>query len=376
MSEEILSSQDIFKMIRRHIILIVLTIVVCEAAAIGLARTLPKKYKTSALLNLKSSYFEVPGVGDGLSYAEVQAQKQALLRLALEDAFMDREGTKYGLFKSRDGSAERENERESLRKKIDFMTSSATTFRITAIGSTARVAYGLASDALDQIVAVLQRERHKTLTLHRDSLVKQLEAMGLASPAQGTMGSAGARTDFLNAQIARAEEELVALKDQYTADHPRAIQAEHRLRELKRQLGRAKNPSSVGSMGSPLAIDPNVKDKRGDFGEELLKKINYLDIALALEGNQKDLLYLEVLERPVLPDGYIFPNALAFAVGGLFFGVLLAGIGVTLLELRRANILSPLSATRQLGVPLLGAMPAMVGRPPRQEKARGRPRRH
>src|SRR5579863_6779795 len=103
-------------MIRRHVVLIVLAIVACEAAAIGLARSLPKKYKTSALLNLKSSYFEVPGVGEGLSYAEVQAQKQALLRLALDDAFMDQEGIKYGLFKSKNGSVEREGEREGLRK--------------------------------------------------------------------------------------------------------------------------------------------------------------------------------------------------------------------------------------------------------------------
>jgi hypothetical protein len=379
--EQTLNVQDIIKMIRRHLVLIIALMTLSEVVAIGLAKSLPKKFKTSALLNLKSSYFEVPGVGEGLSYAEVQAQKQALLRLALDDAFMDEEGTKYSLFKSKEGTVARESEREGLRKRIDFMSSSATTFRITAIGQTASVAYGLTSDTLDQIVTVLVHERHKTLTLHRDSLVKQLEAMGVTGSSHALVGSANARIEFLTSQIARAEEQVAALRDQYTADHPKAIQAEAQLRDLKRQLERIKNPSSSdagarsGGSAGPLMIDPNVKDGRGNLGEELLKKINYLDIALALEGNTKDHLYLEVLERPLIPDGYIFPNPLAFAVGGLLFGFLLSGMGITFLELRLANVLTPLAASRQLGVPLLGAMPAMVNRPPRQESARGRDRR-
>jgi hypothetical protein len=373
MNEELLSTQDILKILRRHVVLIVLAVFVSEGVAITLAKTLPKKFKTSALLNLKSSYFEIPGVGEGLSYAEVQAQKQALLRLALDDAFMDLEGSKLSFFKSKEGTTARENEREGLRKKIDFMTSSATTFRITALGPTAQVAYTLASDTLDQIVTVLMRERHKTLSLHRDSLVKQLESMGVATDSPGSPSDS--RVEFLTSQISRAEDELATLKDQYTADHPRTIQAHARLRDLRRQLEQARSPSlgSSSRRGGSLTIDPNIKDRRTDFGEELLKKINYLDIALELERDKKDRLYLEVLERPVLPDSFIFPNFIAFAIGGFLFGFVLAGMGVTLLELRRANFLSPLMASRELGVPLLGTLPAMVSRSPRPEKTRARP---
>jgi hypothetical protein len=374
MSDEVLNAQDIVKIIRRHIFLIIFLMIASEAVAIGLAKSLPKKFKTSALLNLKSSYFEVPGVGDGLSYAEVQAQKQALMRLALDDEFIDLEGKKYDLFKSQLGTNARESEREGLRKKIDFLTSSATTFRISAIGNTAKTAYGLASDTLDQVVSVLVRERQKTLTAHRESLVKQLEAMGITS---GAIGSTSSRIEVLTGQVERAEQQLALLKGQYTENHPKTVEAAQRLRDLKRQLERAKDPSldsgpHQGSAGS-VTIDRNVKDGRGALGEELLKKINYLDIALALEGGgEKGRLYLEVLERPILPDGYIFPNPLAFAVGGLLFGFVLSGMGIAFLELRRANVLTPLAASRQLGVPLLGATPVMLSRVPRREKARAR----
>ena len=91
-----------------------------------------------------------------------------------------------------------------------------------------------------------------------------------------------------------------------------------------------------------------------------MKKINYLDIALELESNRNRLLYLEILERPVLPEGYIFPNPLAFALGGFMIGLLLAGIGVAFREVGRAQVLTPDRASQYLGVPLLGSLPAML----------------
>ena len=255
MNDELLSLLDIVAAIRRHVLMIVLSLVVCEGASLLLVKQLPKKFKSTAQLNLKSSYFEIPGVGDGVSYSEVQAQKQALIQSALNEAFLDTEGEKHGLYKSAPGTPARESERDTLRKKIEFISSTATTFRISALGPTAAVAFGLTSDSLDQIVEVLARERRKTIRLHRDSLLKQLESMGITIQTDdGGSGSPAQRQE----ELRHLEGRLANLHQQYTSNHPTVIALEKKIRALRAQISR--DGSGGASAGSDIqAPAPRVK---------------------------------------------------------------------------------------------------------------------
>ena len=60
------------------------------------------------------------------------------------------------------------------------------------------------------------------------------------------------------------------------------------------------------------------------------------------------------------PDGFIFPNVMAFMVGGVLLGFFLAGLLIAYLEFARAAIVTPLSASSQLGIQLLGSLPSMM----------------
>ena len=365
MNDELLTIQDIVGILKRHIIMIVLMVVLFEGLALGVAKVLPKKFKSSALLNLQATYFEVPLLGDSIvgshDSVEMHAQKEALIRLALSDVFLDTEGEKYGLFKSAPGTAARGGDRDGLRKNIEYFPASTTTFQISAIGRTSEIAYGIASDVLDQIIAVLVHERQKSIMNYRESLRKQFEALGIASNA--SEGGLAVQPQVLKEQLTGLQARLTALEAQYKPSHPAVIAMKQKIELLEKQLGQTKeivDSTADTAAEEPLTIDSTVKGRRTEFGEELLKKINYLDIALEIETNKKDLPYLEVLERPVMSNMYFFPKVNAFAIGGVLVGFLLSAIAVAFLELRRVTAITPIVASKQLGVQLLGSMPIML----------------
>jgi uncharacterized protein involved in exopolysaccharide biosynthesis len=361
MNEEVISFQEILAILRRRALLVFVTILICEALTLGLASIMPKKYKSSALLNLQATYFEVPLLGDSIvgsrDSSEMHAQKEALIRLALSETFLDTEGEKYNIFRSQSGTAARAEERDWLRRNIDYFSSSTTTFQITAVGGSPQTAYGLAADTLDQIISTLVNERQKSVMNYRDSLRKQLEALGVATTTMS--GRSADPSEFKN-QLADLKEQLAVLKTQYTANHPAVLAMKEKIRVFEQRMAsRAQQPSEASQSNGPLTIDTTQKGRRTEFGEELLKKINYLDIGLEIERNKKDLPYLEILERPAVPNMYFSPKVNAFAMGGILAGILLAALEVMFLEYKRVTRITPDFASKELGIPLLGSLPVM-----------------
>jgi hypothetical protein len=359
MNEEVISLQEIVAILRRRVLLVIVTVMLCEALTLGLASIMPKKYKSSALLNLQATYFEVPLLGDSIvgsrDSSEMHAQKEALIRLAINDAFMDKEGEKYNVFRSAEGSSGRAEERDWLRRNIDYFSSSATTFQITAIGGSPQMAYGLAADTLDQIVSTLVNERQKSVMNYRESLRKQLEALGVATTARP-----GGNLDEYKRQLTDLKEQLAVLKTQYTANHPAVLAMLEKIRIFEQRMANRPRQSEDQASSGPLTIDPTQKGRRTEFGEELLKKINYLDIGLEIERNKKDLPYLEVLERPAVPNMYFSPKVNAFAIGGILVGLLFSALEVMFLEYKRITRITPDFASKELGIPLLGSLPVMT----------------
>jgi hypothetical protein len=364
MNEEVLTLQEILIVLKRRALLVVLTIVICLVSVLAVSKLIPKKYKAGALLNLQATYFEVPLLGDSIvgsrDSSEMHAQKEALIRLALSDTFIDGEGEKYHIYRSAPGTSARAFDRDYLRKNIDYFSSSTTTFQISAIGNSAENAYGLASDVLDQIITVLVNERQKNIMNYRDSLRKQLEALGVAT-TQTSEGQADIKPEVLKVELEKDKRQLQLLESQYSSNHPAVLQMKGKVRTLERLLEQAPKQGAIApAPNALLTIDSTQKGRRTDFGEELLKKINYLDIALEIERNKKDLPYLEVLEHPSMPSTYFFPKDNAFVIGGLLLGFLLAALEVMFLEYRRLTKITPTYASQELGIPLLGAMPVMT----------------
>jgi hypothetical protein len=373
MSDEVVSVKDIFLILRRHWKAILLTILACEGIAQVMLKAAPRKYKAQALLNLQATYFEVPTVTDSIvgsrDYTEMQAQKTALMRLAINDTFLEAEGEKLGLVHGEPGSPQRIAEREGIRGAIDFFSSTTTTFQITAIGRTADISYALASDALDQIVSTLVNERQKNITSYRDSLRRQLEALGVVANT-GESEATASNPQMLREELSRLEKALESQEARFNENHPSVIATKQKIQAVRQKLEATKGQTDTRpTMDAPLTIDTNKKGKRTEFGEELLRKINYLDVALEIERNKTNLPYLDILERPIRPTFFFFPKPSAFTLGGILAGILMAAIVVTFLELKRATAITPLSAAKQLGVPLLGSLPAML------ETGRGPPER-
>src|SRR4051812_1559804 len=102
MNEELLKFQDIVAMIRKHALLVSSIVGACFLIAFGASMLLPKKFKSTSVLNIKSSYFQMPLGSDlgngGREASEMFSEKQALIRLALDDAFMDKMGEEFGVY--------------------------------------------------------------------------------------------------------------------------------------------------------------------------------------------------------------------------------------------------------------------------------------
>ena len=104
MKDSTFDLRDLAAVIGRNFWVIFLTVAVCTAAAGAAAYYLPKKFKSSAVISLQAGYFQNPLVKDLISevfdQGELNAQRSALLKFALNNTFLDELGEKYGLFQT------------------------------------------------------------------------------------------------------------------------------------------------------------------------------------------------------------------------------------------------------------------------------------
>lgn len=375
-AEETLEFQQIAQIARRHWKLAVAIIALGTMAGYGLAQFLPKRYKSQALFNLQSSYFQVPLVSGVVTEvsdsSQAQAQKEALVKLALGDDFLERLGAKYQLFKQPAGTPEHALEREGLGKRIEYFLTNSNTFQITVTAREAGMAQSLATDAIEQVMTTLASERRKNFMQVRDSLRRQIEFLGysMGGSAKAAVASSSSQPDVLRNELRSLEDRIAAMERQYTPSHPEVAALKSRadgIRSTLRKMG--VDPSADaqgGGSGSDgggsarrrdVVLAPTQKQAKAELYDDLTKKINYLDIVLELEQNRDNVQYMSVIQRPTLPARPIFPNPINFTGGGFMLSLLLAAIAIAARELKRATTLTPQTAARTVGAPFLGVLP-------------------
>jgi len=356
MNNDIIAFHEVVAIFRRYFFSSLLIVVLSTGMAIGLAYSVPKRYKSKALLSIQAAYFQIPLVGDLVAGAndaqEYKAQREALLRYALNNDFLDKLGEKYQAFKYPLTDPLHTAEREALFKRIDYFSPGANSYQIGVTARTPQAAYEMTQATLDQMISTLVAERQNKLIRTRQAihanLVSLKEDMQAEATGTGTFSDPNETLEVAQAKLARLEQ-------RFTPSHPSVIQQQARVAQLKAQQANPNDRANQPKMGGGSLS--GSRRTLQDLYDDLLKKYNYLNIVIDMEKVSENSSYLSVIERPSLSTAAIFPKKIYFAVGGLILGFLLAAMQIIFRELKRGTFANPEHASHILEAPFLGSLP-------------------
>ena len=379
MNDQPVQLDEIVGVIRRHLGTVLVWMLLGAILAGIAASYLPKRYKSRSVLTIQSTYFRNPLVSDLVSEThdstELNAQRVSLLRLALDDGFLDRLGTRYGAFRSEPGTERRVEERSDLLKRIEYISLSPTSFQISIMAESPRLAWEMTRDVLGQMTWTLIEQRLKTLVRARDAIGAQVRFLSRTIGILEGPGAA-AQPEYLQRELSRLDDQIAALQRKFTEHHPQLARLRERADSVRTLLEEQR--SRAGELPEDdLArafITPSSKTPVQEIYNDLLKKLSHMSIVLEMERDRENVSYLAVIEKPSLPTQPVFPNPHIFVAGGAGLGLIFACLLAGWAELQRARLMRPDHAAAVLGVPLLGALPAVERdnspalAPPRRER--------
>jgi capsular polysaccharide biosynthesis protein len=369
MNEEVINIAELLTVLRRHAFAIIALLACTLGLAVIALNVLPKTYKASAVLGIQTAYFKNPLISDFITQSddpgEINSQRMALLRLALDTDFIDSLGEKYGIYASRTGSSERLIERDLLLKNIEYISGSSTTVNISVNAKVPDTAYSMLREVVTRMVNTLDEERHRTLVKARDSIQAQATFLGKALKNS----SVPSDVEFLQTELAKLEAQIDAMRLRYTDNHPEMVQLRQQAQGMRSRINR-----SLGGKGE-LAVTPEneavaepISEALGQKGSrqslegiynDLVKKLSFLTITLNIDSDKESKNYLSLIEEPNLPTSPVKPKKPVILGLGFISGLLLSAFYVVVKEIKRGSFLSPFRAAETLGVSLLGELPFM-----------------
>jgi hypothetical protein len=362
MNTETIQFHEIVAMIRRHILWSILTVMICTALAIGLAYVVPKKFVAKTVLNIQSSYFRVPLVGDLVSASndstEFKAQRDTLMRYSLNNDFLDQLGDKFHLFQYDHNDRMHVLERDNLLARIEYFGLGEGNYQISLHAETAEDAFAMTQAVLDQIISTLISQRMAKLTQTRTAIEANLESLKHDIAASPPTPTGEARLSDDTESLDSAEAKLSSLEQRFTPQHPLVIEQRRVVERLRGQRHRTKvrseqdkdQPVSGGLSGSHRALE--------DLYDDVLRKFNYLNIVIDMEKSTGNPTYLSVIEKPEIPTTPIFPKKTAFGLGGIALGVVISLLMAVVKEMRKGTFANPVAAAQMLEAPFLGSLPS------------------
>ena len=375
MKEQSIDIHDLIAVIRRNFWVIALTLTISTALAALTAYYLPKRFKAKGVISLQAAYFQNPLVRDLISdiydQSELNSQREALLRYAVNNNFLDKLGERYGVLKYSADDAKRDFEREKLREQIEIFNTAPGTFQVSVVSKSRISAFQMSREVLSQIINTIIDQRTVLLTKLRSAMEGHLRSIS------GIIGAAGPETNGaapdssvagVRAKLARLRADMKLLLVHFTDKHPEVIKLRAKEDSLQARLEEMSPPEGpmqtrALNTAAPLAaLYTSATDKSvRELYAELLKKLGNIDIVLSLESDRKNLPYLSIVEQPLIPSNAVFPKMGLFLAFGLLGGAVLATLLVVYLEMLRGTFMSPYYVSEQLELPLLGELPALEG---------------
>ncbi|MDR3607102.1 MAG: hypothetical protein P4M08_06965 [Oligoflexia bacterium] len=337
-------------------------VVVTVLAFCALYAVLPKKYKSAAEITIYSRYFQNPLIRDFISEqydtAEMRTQREALLQQAVDDGFLDQVASEFHLYRTPEGSPRRGGEREDLRRHFEIFGINADSYQIGFVSNRPEIAEAVAKRTLERVIETLIDERRKTLINVRDAIRARMQAMALVMNT-GPNGLSAASRAQLESQLAQVQSQIASLLEQYTEKHPKVVQLRARERSLEEFLKRPASGQANRNLDQPEALaGAEVEPGTKDVYQDLLKKYNYLSVALDME-QANSVNYYAVVSAPSFPLSPIAPKLFNMVGYGLGAGILIALFALLFEEYLEFNAANIEKKAKFWGVPLLGVLPRL-----------------
>jgi len=363
MSSDVVSLDVLLGYVRRHWWRCAFLGLIGAVLSFAVSTHLPRRYKSTAVVNVQSSYFRNPLVSDLVpevtESAEVNAQRQSLFRLALGEEFVDSLGEEFGFFRSLRSSSNRSEERSELLKRIEYVSLNPTTFQVSAPGTTGVRAANMLERILAQVRQTFVVERYAALSRAREAIGAQVEFLARALRELGGTGGKY-QPEYLESELERIDERLSLLRERYTESHPEIFKLKGQERELHGALSRARRRHAARDESLGAFVSPSSKQPVQDIYNDLLKKLSHLTIVLSMERDADSVAYLTILENPTIPLSPTAPKTPLFLVGGALLGFIVGIVSALRFEYRRRGELSPLDTALELEVPFLGELPSLA----------------
>lgn len=364
MKTEELEVSDLIHLFKRYYKIMVVSVLISSGGFLTVAYILPKVFKSIATITIFTKYFQNPLIKDMLPEIydsfELRAQRENLIRKALDQDFLDEIGDKYKMFKSSPGTPARLIERDLFLKNIEIYSIQSTTFQLSLMGPTAEQTRRMLNEILERVVRTFSNERRKTIERMRDSIRKRVEMIAI-SLQNSTDPLASARPELIKKELERLESQIQSLKTQYTDQHPEVSRLNARASLIRTWLNSSssysKNQADASDSPPPL-VGGEPKETTLQVYEDLVKKMNYLNIILDMEKDNSDS-YVTIMTPPSLPSAPLKPNKSLFLLWGFLSGLLVSTFCVLIKEYFRRSSPSIESFAMDLNIPYLGELPLM-----------------
>lgn len=341
-SEEI----DIFKLIgtiRSYWFSIFLFTTICFALGSFTWVYMPKKFKSSASLDIPSSYFKNPVDGELQAMqdsAEIAARRLNLIRQALSDEFIDEIGKKYSLYDTKKTASHNVTnhiieERERLRGAIEYYPKNQTTMNIAVVSDSPKVSFLALKDIINQLQETMISRRLTTLNETKDGVEKQVAHLA-KSLRNAKKDQQALKIEF---EMREINSKLASLRKKYTDNHPKVI-------ELQSKVNRQIPQKSE----DPAAATTSIEGVYQDF----LRKLGYLNLALSLE---QDNSKINLVEEPNLPTKPVSPDLKVIAIMCLIADIGLSAIWIWWRENTYETYLEPSHSALFIETNYLGELP-------------------
>lgn len=314
MKEESISVGELVAFFARHFWVMTLCLLLGGTTGVVITLFLPKTFKSTSSIAIQSSYFRNPLVSDIISeehdQSELRAQREALLRLALSDSFLDTLAADQHIYDPTAGEEKVRLERTLLRQQIEYFSLNPTTYTIGVRSGSREGAQSINEEILKQVMSTLESERLKTLTTTRNAIRSHVKSA--AETLKELEAAANSRgVDDIQDELARVNADLETLELHFTDKHPKVFALKRQQSSLQHLLDALEKARSekASLQSDEIPLSGAAKEPMQDVYNDLMKKLSYLNILLEMENAAGDSSHVAVIEQPSFPLSAVSPKS-------------------------------------------------------------------
>ena len=329
--EGTISLMDVFRIIKRNLLLGIILVGASAVILYGIASTLTPLYKSPAVVQIQSSYFRAPLVNDLITeehdHGELMSRRGSLVKIALNNEFLFSLYERFPQLKDEVGLEDpfaddlsKAQALYALRERIESFSLGGSTHHIAAVGSSPSLAQELSTAVVERLVDTLKEEREGLLVSAREAIAGHVrELAGELNAIEESIRASD--EEGLSGELRRAKADLEALLVHYTEKHPKVFKLKQEAQSLENRL-KALQAANLDKGISDVPRSEAAKEPTQDVYNELLKKLSYLKIALSLEQEESEQ-HVQIVSEPSYAIVPYFPNKKLFVLLGVVIGFVL-----------------------------------------------------